>query len=166
MVEKKWQDFEIKMEKLKEGQKAPEFALDDTNGNKVKLSDFKGKKVVLYFYPKDDTPGCTIQACQFRDNSDKLKKLNAVVLGVSPDNEVSHKKFTDKFNLNFTLLCDTDKIVSKLYGVFGKKKFMGKEFYGITRSTFIIDENGNIEKIFYKVNPKKSIEEVHEALKK
>tara|TARA_Y100000310_G_scaffold246052_1_gene251158 strand:+ start:1257 stop:1715 length:459 start_codon:yes stop_codon:yes gene_type:complete len=151
--------------KLKVGDKAPDFELKDTNGNKVKLSDFKGKKVVLYFYPKDDTPGCTIQACQFRDNSDKLKRLNAIVLGVSPDNEVSHKKFADKFNLNFTLLCDTDKIVSKLYGVFEKKNFMGKESYGITRSTFII-ESENIEKIFYKVNPKKSIEDVHEALKK
>ena len=117
----------MKMEKLKEGQKAPAFVLDDTNGNKVKLTDFKGKKVVLYFYPKDDTPGCTIQACQFRDNIDHLKKLNAVVLGVSNDNEASHKKFTDKFNLNFTLLCDTNGTVSKKYGVYGPKNFLGRK---------------------------------------
>jgi thioredoxin-dependent peroxiredoxin len=152
------------MIKLKEGQKAPAFTLQDTTGNIVKLSDFEGKKVVLYFYPKDDTPGCTIQACQFRDNYDKFKKLNVVVLGISPDNEVSHQKFTDKFNLNFTLLCDTDKIVSKDYDVYEKKNFMGKEHYGITRSTFIIGENGKIEKIFYKVNPKYSIEEVLKSL--
>jgi len=156
----------MKMIKLKEGQKAPKFTLNDTNGNKVKLSDFRGKKVVLYFYPKDDTPGCTIQAHQFRDNQVELKKLNAIVLGISNDNEASHKKFTDKFNLNFTLLCDEDKTVSKAYGVYELKNFLGKKYYGITRSTFIIDENGNIEKIFYKVNPKKSIEEVYEALKK
>ena len=151
---------------LKEKDNAPHFELKDTNGRKVKLSDFRGKKVVLYFYPKDNTPGCTIQACQFRDNIDKLKKFNAVILGVSNDDEISHKKFTDKFNLNFTLLCDTDKIVSKDYGAYGPKQFMGKHYEGITRSTFIIDEEGKIEKIFYKVNPKKSIEEVHEALKK
>jgi len=149
---------------LKEKDKAPNFELRDTNGNKVNLSDFKGKKVVLYFYPKDNTPGCTIQACQFRDNLDKLKKLNAVVLGISKDNEQSHQKFTDKFNLNFKLLCDEDTSVSKAYGVYELKSFLGKKYYGITRSTFIIDENGNIEKIFYKVNPKGSIEEVISAL--
>ncbi|MCH8003046.1 MAG: thioredoxin-dependent thiol peroxidase [Nanoarchaeota archaeon] len=151
---------------LEEKDKAPYFELRDTNGKKVKLSDFRGKKVVLYFYPRDNTPGCTLQACQFRDNQEKLKKLNAVVLGISKDNEQSHQKFTDKFNLNFTLLCDEDKTVSKAYGVYELKSFLGKKYHGITRSTFIIDENGKIEKIFYKVNPKKSIEEVHEALKK
>lgn len=154
------------MEKLKQGQKAPEFALNDTNGNKVNLADFKGKKVILYFYPKDDTPGCTIQACDFRDNIEKLKKLNAVVLGVSNDDETSHKKFTDKFKLNFTLLCDTNKAVSKSYGVYELKNFMGKKYHGITRSTYIIDENGVIEKTFYSVNPKKSIDEVFDAFKK
>jgi len=151
---------------LEEKDKAPHFELKDTNGNKVNLSDFKGEKVILYFYPKDDTPGCTLQACDFRNNQKELKKLNATVLGISNDDETSHKKFTDKFDLNFTLLCDNDKSVSKDYGVYEKKNFMGKESYGITRSTFIIDENGNIEKIFYKVDPKKSFEEVHEALKK
>jgi len=152
---------------LKVKDKAPHFELKDTDGKKVKLSDFRGKKVVLYFYPRDNTPGCTLQACQFRDNQKKLKfkKLNTVVLGISKDSEQSHQKFTDKFNLNFTLLCDEDKTVSKAYGVYELKNFLGKKYYGITRSTFIIDENGNIEKIFYKVNPKKSIEEVYEALK-
>lgn len=150
---------------LKEKDKAPYFELNDTDGNKVKLSDFRGKKVVLYFYPRDNTPGCTIQACQFRDNIDKFEKLNAVVLGISKDNQVSHQKFTDKFNLNFTLLCDEDKTVSKAYGVYELKSFLGKKYHGTTRSTFIIDENGKIEKIFYKVNPKKSIEEVISVLK-
>lgn len=154
------------MEKLKQGQKAPEFALNDTHGNKVNLADFKGKKIVLYFYPKDNTPGCTIQACDFRDNQEELKKLNTVVLGVSNDDEISHKKFTDKFNLNFTLLCDTEGNVSGKYGVYGPKQFMGKKYIGITRSTFIIDENGRIEKTFYSVNPKKSIDEVYDSLKK
>ncbi|MBI2135256.1 thioredoxin-dependent thiol peroxidase [Candidatus Woesearchaeota archaeon] len=151
---------------LKEGQKAPDFKLKDSNGKEVKLSEFKGKNVALYFYPKDDTSGCTKQACDFRDNIGKVKKLNAVVLGISNDDEKSHKKFTEKYGLNFTLLCDTDKKVSKAYGAYGKKKFMGKEYMGITRSTFVIDEKGNISKIFYKVNPEKSISEVLEALKK
>jgi len=154
------------MEKLKQGQKAPEFALNDTHGNKVNLADFKGKKIVLYFYPKDNTPGCTIQACDFRDNQEELKKLNTVVLGVSNDDGISHKKFTDKFNINFTLLCDTKGTVSGKYGVYGPKQFMGKKYVGITRSTFIIDENGRIEKTFYSVNPKKSIDEVYDSLKK
>jgi thioredoxin-dependent peroxiredoxin len=148
------------MKKLKEGQKAPAFTLNDTYGNKVNLSDFKGKKVILYFYPKDDTPGCTIQACSFRDNISEFKKSNAVVLGISNDDEKSHKKFSDKFSLNFTLLCDIDKTVSKDYGVYEKKSFMGKEYYGITRSAFIIDEKGRIENIFYKVNPKNNAEEL------
>lgn len=150
---------------LKEGQKAPEFGLYGTDGTKIRLDDFKGKKVVLYFYPKDDTSGCTKQACDFRDNIGKVKKLNAVVLGISNDDGDSHKKFTEKHGLNFTLLCDTDKVVSRKYGVYEKKKFTGKEYMGITRSTFVIDEKGNIKKIFYKVNPEKSISEVLEALK-
>ena len=154
------------MTTLKEKDQAPNFELKDTNGNNVKLSDFRGKKVVLYFYPKDNTPGCTIQACDFRDNQEEFKKLNTVVLGVSNDDEISHKKFTDKFNLNLTLLCDTEGTVSGKYGVYGPKQFMGKKYMGITRSTFIIDENGRIEKTFYSVNPKKSIDEVYDSLKK
>lgn len=150
---------------LEEGQKAPDFELLEQNGNKVKLSDFKGKKVVLYFYPKDDTPGCTIEACSFRDNILKLKKLNVEVFGVSNDDQASHEKFSKKFNLPFKLLCDTDKEVSKKYGVYEKKNFMGKEYIGITRSTFLIDEKGNIEKIFYKVKPEGHIEEVLKELK-
>ena len=155
----------IKMTSLKEGQKAPDFELKDTDGNKVRLSDFKGKKVVLYFYPKDDTSGCTKQACDFRDNIENIKNLNAVILGVSPDNEGSHKKFTDKYGLNFTLLCDTDISVSKKYGAYGEKELMGRKYKGIIRSTFIIDEEGDIKKVFYKVNPEKSIGEVLEVLK-
>ena len=153
------------MTNLEEGQKAPDFELKDTDGNKVRLFDFKGKKVVLYFYPKDDTSGCTKQACDFRDNIEDIKKLNAVILGVSPDNEGSHKKFTDKYGLNFTLLCDTDISVSKKYGVYGEKELMGRKYMGIIRSTFIIDEEGNIKRASYKVNPEKSISEVLGALK-
>ena len=156
----------IKMIKLKIGDKAPDFELSSQDNKKVKLSDFKGKKIILYFYPKDNTPGCTIEACSFRDNLSELKKLKAVVLGVSNDNEASHKKFKDKFNLNFKLLCDTDKKVSKAYGVYEKKNFMGKEYMGITRSTFLIDERGNIKKIFYKVNPKGHVEELIDEIKK
>ena len=153
------------MTNLKEGQKAPDFELKDTDGNKVRLSDFKSKKVVLYFYPKDDTSGCTKQACDFRDNIEDIKKLNAVILGVSPDNEGSHKKFTDKYGLNFMLLCDTDISVSKKYGAYGEKELMGRKYMGIIRSTFIIDEEGDIKKVFYKVNPEKSIGEVLKVLK-
>jgi len=145
---------------LKEGEKAPDFELTETNGNKVRLSDFKGKNVILYFYPKDDTPGCTIQAKQFTENKDKLKKLNAVVLGVSLDDESSHKKFCDKFDINFTLLCDIDASVSKKYGVYEMQNFPDFKGMGITRSTFIINEKGNIKKIFYKVNPEKSIDDI------
>jgi len=145
---------------LKEGQKAPEFDLTETNGSKIKLSDFRGKNVILYFYPKDNTPGCTIQAKQFTANKDKLKKINAVVLGVSNDDKDSHKKFYDKFGINFILLCDINAEVSKVYGVYEMQHFDGKSLMGITRSTFIINEKGNIKKIFYKVNPKKSIDDM------
>ena len=146
---------------LKEGEKATDFELPDQDGKKVKLSDFKGKKIILYFYPKDDTSGCTIEACSFRDNLGKLKKLNVEVIGVSNDNQISHKKFSEKYSLPFPILCDTDKEISKAYGVYEKKNFIGKEYMGITRSTFIIDENGKVEKIFYKVNPENHIEELY-----
>ena len=149
---------------LKEGQKAPDFELVDYEGKKVSLSDFKGKKVILYFYPKDDTPGCTIEACSFRDNLSKLKNKNVEVIGVSNDSQASHEKFSKKFKLPFKLLCDTDKKVSKGYGVYEKKNFMGREYLGITRSTFIIDEEGKIQKIFYKINPEKHIGEIFEVI--
>ena len=145
---------------IKENQKAPDFELKDAEGKKHKLSDYKGK-VVLYFYPKDDTPGCTKQACDLRDNLSKLKKVT--VLGVSTDDEKSHEKFTKKYNLNFTLLADVDKKVSTRYGAYGEKSFLGKKYMGITRSTFII-ENGKIKKVLYKVDPKKHIEQVMESL--
>ena len=151
---------------LKVGDKAPEFTLADGSGNQVKLSGFKGRKVVLYFYPKDDTPGCTKEACNFRDNLSALKKLNAEVLGVSNDGEVSHKKFAEKYNLPFRLLADVDKKISKDYGVYGQKQNYGKTYMGITRSTFVIGENGKIQKIYYKVNPEEHINEIMEELKR
>jgi thioredoxin-dependent peroxiredoxin len=149
-----------KMISLKEGQKSPDFELPDSEGKKVKLSDFRGKKVVLYFYPKDNTPGCTRQACDLRDNVSKLRKKGAVVLGVSCDSTESHRKFSEKYSLPFKLLADTEKDVAKKYGVYGIKKFLGKEYMGITRSTFIISAEGKIEKILYKVNPQKHMEEL------
>jgi len=149
---------------LKIGEKAPDFELLDDKGNKTRLSGFKGKKVVLYFYPRDDTPGCTKEACNFRDNIPKLRKMNVEILGVSNDDQTSHKKFKEKFDLPFPLLCDVDKKVSKEYGVYELKNFMGKSFYGIVRSTFIIDEKGNIEKIFYKVNPEEHVGEVMSSI--
>ena len=132
---------------IKTGEKAPDFELKDTFGNLVKLSTFKGKEVVLYFYPKDNTPGCTAEACSFRDNYSLYKKENIVIIGVSKDDEKSHKKFVEKYELPFTLLADTEKKVCKLYEVWGKKKFMGREFEGIIRTTFLIDKQGKIKEI-------------------
>ena len=151
---------------LKVGDKAPDFALKDGEGKSAKLSDFKGKKVVLYFYPKDDTSGCTKEACNFRDNLGSLKKLNVEILGVSNDDEASHKKFAEKYNLPFRLLADVDKKVSKEYGVYELKNNYGKEYYGITRSTFVIDESGKIQQIYYKVNPEEHINEIMAEFKK
>ena len=152
--------------KLKIGDNAPEFELSDQDGKKNKLSDFKGRKIILYFYPRDNTTGCTKEACDFRDNLSVLKNLNAEVIGISNDDESSHKKFSEKFSLPFKLLCDTDKKTSKDYGVYELKSFMGKSYYGIVRSTFIIDEKGMIEEIFYKVNPQEHIEEIKSFLAK
>ncbi len=151
---------------LKEGDKAPDFPLEDGEGNKVRLSDFKGKKVILYFYPKDDTPGCTKEACDFRDNMDKLNRSNVEVLGVSNDDAESHAKFKNKYRLNFRLLADTGKKVSEAYGVYEEKEKFGNKYWGITRSTFIIDEEGKIKKVFYKVNPEQHFEEVLHAVRK
>lgn len=154
------------MIKLKVGDKAPDFTLKDGEGKPARLSDFKGKKVVLYFYPRDDTPGCTKEACNFRDNLGSLKKLNVEVLGVSNDDEESHKKFAEKYSLSFRLLADADKKASKEYGVYELKQNYGKEYYGITRSTFVIDENGKIQRIYYKVNPEEHINEIMAEVKK
>ena len=130
------------------GEKAPDFSLKDAGGRTVKLSDFKGKKLVLYFYPKDDTPGCTKEACSFRDDFSKYKKAGIEILGVSLDDEQSHKKFAGKYDLPFTLLADTGKEVSRKYGVLGEKSFFGKKLFGVKRTTFLIDESGKIRQIF------------------
>ena len=151
---------------LKEGDKAPEFTSDSSEGKKVSLKDYKGKnRVILYFYPKDDTPGCTVEACAFRDNIKKIEKTDAVVLGVSPDNTDSHDKFIAKFKLPFTLLSDTDKKVCEAYGVWVKKSMYGKEYMGVARTTFIIGKDGKIEKIYEKVKPEGHAEEILEFLK-
>ena len=139
---------------LKIGDKAPELNIKDQDGIIHSLADYKGKKIVLYFYPKDATPGCTAQACNLRDNHNQLKKAGYSIIGVSADNENSHIKFIEKQNLNFPLLADTDKELIKRYGVWGEKKFMGKTYDGIHRTTFVIDENGTIEDIITKVKTK------------
>ncbi len=151
------------MHQLKEGDKAPAFTAKDQNGKAVSLSDYKGKKVVLYFYPKDDTPGCTAQACNLRDNYGVLTQKGFVVLGVSVDAEKSHKKFEEKYELPFTLVSDVDKKIVEDYGVWGEKKFMGKTYMGTNRVTFLIDEQGVIRKIISKPDTKNHTEEVLEA---
>ena len=149
---------------LKVGEKAPAFTLVDDSGKKVSLKDFKGKKVVLYFYPKDLTPGCTVEACDFRDISALLKKKKAVVLGVSKDSVTLHGKFRDKHELNFPLLSDEEGKVCETYGVWQEKSMYGKKYMGIARTTFIIGTTGKIEKIFEKVKVKGHTEEVLENL--
>ncbi|HZN05772.1 MAG TPA: thioredoxin-dependent thiol peroxidase [Pyrinomonadaceae bacterium] len=148
---------------LKEGTTAPAFKTTDENGDTVSLKDLRGQKVVLYFYPKDDTPGCTKEACSFRDGFAKFKKQGINVLGVSPDSEASHKKFVTKYKLPFTLLADTDRSIAEAYGVWGEKKFMGRKYMGVHRTTFLIDEKGKIKKIFEKVKPEDHASEVLEA---
>ena len=143
------------MNHLKEGDKAPDFSAPNQNGKLVSLKDFKGKKVVLYFYPKDDTPGCTAEACDLRDNYADLKAAGYEVIGVSADTEKSHLKFVEKYQLPFTLLADVDKKICMDYGIWGEKKFMGKTYDGIHRTTFLISENGIVEKIITKVETKK-----------
>ena len=152
--------------KLKEGDKAPDFAVPDAEGKMVRLKDLRGKKVVLYFYPKDDTPGCTKEACSFRDSFATFKRRGIEVLGVSLDNERSHQKFAQKYSLPFRLLADTDRAVSEAYGTYGEKKFMGRTYMGNNRMTFLIDEKGKIKKIFSKVKPEDHSEEVLQAFKK
>ncbi|HKY30424.1 MAG TPA: thioredoxin-dependent thiol peroxidase [Pyrinomonadaceae bacterium] len=147
----------------KEGAAAPAFSAMDANGKPVKLKELRGRKVVLYFYPKDDTPGCTKEACSFRDSFSEFRKRGITVLGVSPDSEASHKKFTDKYKLPFTLVADKDHAIADAYGVYGEKKFMGRTYMGVHRTTFLIDENGKIKKIFEKVKPDEHAREVLEA---
>ena len=148
---------------LTEGDKAPAFKSKDQNGKPVSLSDFKGKKVALYFYPEDDTPTCTIEACNLRDNYLLLKKNGIVVLGVSPDDEKKHKKFEQKFDLPFTLVVDSDKKIIDKYGVWGEKNLYGRKYMGLHRTTFLIDGKGVIKKIFKKPRSKMHSEEILKA---
>lgn len=150
------------MSKLKIGDKAPDFKGLNQNGEQVALSDYKGKKLVIYFYPKDLTPGCTAQACNLKENYDELKQKGFEILGVSADDEARHLKFIEKYELPFALLADTDHKVIKSFGVWGPKKFMGKEYEGIIRTTFVIDENGIIEHIIEKVKTKNHTEQILE----
>ncbi|HEX8609130.1 MAG TPA: thioredoxin-dependent thiol peroxidase [Pedobacter sp.] len=152
------------MTELKEGQMAPEFTAKDQEGNDVSLAQFAGKTVVLYFYPKDDTPGCTAEACDFRDNYQGLAAKEIVVLGVSVDDEKSHKKFIAKHSLPFTLLADTDKKMVEAYGVWGEKSMYGKTYMGTNRKTFIIDKEGKIAHIINKVDTKNATAQVLELL--
>ena len=151
------------MTTLKEGDKAPDFKVINELGEEMILADFSGKKLVLFFYPKDSTPGCTAESCNLRDHYSDLKTKGFEVLGVSADNEASHQKFIKKHELPFHLLADTEKDVLNAYGVWGPKKFMGRIFDGIHRTTFVIDENGMIERIFTKVKTKEHTEQILES---
>ncbi len=150
---------------IEEGKKAPAFSLKSQDGKTVKLADFAGKPVVLYFYPKDNTPGCTTEACDFRDQHSKLEKAGAVVLGVSPDKETTHAKFAGKFGLPFTLLADTEHEVSEKYGAWGEKSLYGRKFMGIIRSTFLIGGDGKVARVWPKVKVNGHVDEVLEAVK-
>ncbi|ATG77177.1 thioredoxin-dependent thiol peroxidase [Pseudoalteromonas sp. 1_2015MBL_MicDiv] len=151
---------------LKEGQKAPDFTLQDQNDESVSLASFKGKKVLVYFYPRASTPGCTVQACALRDSKSELDKLNVVVLGISPDTPKKLTNFTNKQDLNFTLLADEEHVVCEAYGVWQLKKFMGRESMGVVRTSFLVNENGEIEHIFNKFKTKDHHEVVLNYLKK
>jgi peroxiredoxin Q/BCP len=149
---------------LEAGDAAPDFTLPDQDGNEVKLSDLRGQTVVLYFYPRADTPGCTTQACGVRDRGDEYGKAGARVLGVSPDSVADVKKFADKYGLDFTLLADADHAVADAYGAWGEKSMYGKKYWGVRRATFLIDADGTIAKVFPKVSPKTHDDVVLEAL--
>jgi peroxiredoxin Q/BCP len=146
------------------GSAAPDFVLSADNGQTVRLSDYRGQRVVLYFYPKDDTPGCTAQACGFRDNYVEIAEKNAVVFGISPDGVSSHVKFRTKFNLPFRLLADEDHKVAELYGVWGEKSMYGKKYFGIIRSHFVVDDAGKIADVQYGISPEDSVQNALEAL--
>lgn len=150
---------------LEEGKNAPEIKLKDQNGNVISLDEFKGQKIVVYFYPKDDTTGCTKEACSFRDEFPKFEKLDTKVIGISPDSVESHKKFAEKYNLPFTLLSDEGKEVVEAYDVWKQKSMYGRNYMGVERTTYIVDEDGKIEKVFPKVKVDNHIEEVLKALK-
>ena len=152
------------MANLKVGAKAPAFTLKDQRGKPVKLSDFKGKRVVVYFYPRADTPGCTTQSCALSEAMPDLKKLKAVVIGISPDTPEKQKKFDEKYGLGFPLLADEDHAVAQKFGTWGQKTLYGKKFMGIIRSAFVIDEQGKIAATFYKVSPKDTVGHVTKAL--
>ncbi|HEX8285870.1 MAG TPA: thioredoxin-dependent thiol peroxidase [Pyrinomonadaceae bacterium] len=148
---------------INEGDAAPDFEATDAEGNAVKLSDLSGRKVVLYFYPKDDTPGCTKEACSFRDSFAEFERRGIKVLGVSTDDERSHRKFAEKYSLPFTLLADIGHAVADLYGVYGEKQFMGRTYMGVARKTFLIDERGRVVKVFDKVKVDEHADEVLKA---
>ena len=150
---------------LKEGQKAPQFTGIDQDGNKVSLANFKGKKIALYFYPEDDTPTCTVQACNLRDRYDLLKKEGFTVIGISPDDPEKHQKFREKFNLPFTLLADPKHTIINKYGVWGEKNLYGRKYMGLHRTSFVIDEKGVIRKIFLRPKNKAHAEEIIASMK-
>jgi thioredoxin-dependent peroxiredoxin len=152
------------MAKPQEGEKAPDFTATDQNGKIVSLSDFKGKNVILYFYPKDDTPGCTAEACSFRDNYQSLLGKGFAVIGVSTDDEKSHKKFEKKYNLPFALIADPDKKIVEAYGLWVEKNMYGRKYMGTARTTFLIDENGIISKVIDKVDTQNSSQQVIDLL--
>ncbi|HOH83036.1 MAG TPA: thioredoxin-dependent thiol peroxidase [Bacteroidales bacterium] len=153
------------MDTLKKGDKAPDFTGKNQDGKEVSLKDFSGKKLVLYFYPRDNTPGCTAEACNLRDNYQLLLDKGFAILGISADDEKSHTKFITKFQLPFSLIADTDKKICKLYGVWGPKKFMGRTFDGINRTTFVISEQGTIEAVFNKVDTGNHTDQILNELK-
>lgn len=162
---KKLFNFDILSYMLKINEKAPSFSLPDQNGNAHSLEQYLGKKVLLYFYPKDDTPGCTTEACNFRDGYKEFQDMGLVILGISADSVKSHKKFAHKFELPFPLLSDEDHAICEAYGVWGLKKFMGREYMGITRNSFLIDEKGDILKIYEQVKPPVHSQEVLDDVK-
>ena len=150
--------------KLTVGETAPQFSLPSSSGQIVNLDSLKGQKVVIFFYPKDDTPGCTIEACEFRDRSDEISAKGTKILGISPDNLESHDKFINKFDLNFELLADEDNTVATSYGAWGEKNMYGKVTIGMKRMTFLVDEKGNIEKIWGKVKPEGHAQQIIDAI--
>jgi peroxiredoxin Q/BCP len=152
------------MTMLKVGDRAPDFELEDQDGNRIRLSDYRARKLLLYFYPKADTPGCTAQACSIRDSSGELKRCGLAVLGISPDKPDRQRRFDDKYGLGFPLLSDTNHAVADAYGAWGEKSMYGKKYEGIIRSSFLIDEEGKIVEAWYKVSPKDTVPKALDAL--